>query len=325
MSRLGQPADPKAPHLGGWVSDGWGGEQVGEIGTYCPAVWDFLIERFGVKRFLDIGCGVGASVKYMHDKGLVSAGVEGDPAAVAAAAIRATMSHEPGVRLHDYITGPCFGPVTVPFDLGYSAEFVEHVDERYLPNYLADMARCKHVLLTHAPPGQEAAGYHHVNCKSTDYWIGVMASAGFRYEDVLTQQIRQIAQEQAGGYGGTKEPCCWFGARTFLFFTKYSELKQADPNDKIVLRAAEYGTANFFRVDEGSYKTSNMNVLEKLAMLLEQSAGRSLQVAVSNETFGGDPAVGVPKRLAVNWSLSSDPDHIYTAVAGEGQTLKLEL
>jgi hypothetical protein len=50
---------------------------------------------------------------------------------------------------------------------------------------------CKIVMITAAPPG--TPGYHHVNCRTQDYWIGVFAANGFRYHPELTDELKKTS------------------------------------------------------------------------------------------------------------------------------------
>lgn len=104
---------------------------------------------------LDVGCGTGAMIDYAESRGVAAAGIDGDP----------NMAR-PGVDIHDF-TNPDrerFG-----FDLIWCVEFVEHVEEKHLPNVLEVFRAGRVLFLTHAVPGQP--GWHHVNCQEDEYWI----------------------------------------------------------------------------------------------------------------------------------------------------------
>jgi hypothetical protein len=80
------------------------------------------------------------------------------------------------VVLHDFCQGAFGGQRR--FDLVWSCEFLEHVDEQYLPNILKTCGLATRVIaVTHAFPGQ--AGHHHVNCQPATYWIKHFESLGF--------------------------------------------------------------------------------------------------------------------------------------------------
>jgi hypothetical protein len=93
------------------------------------------------------------------------------------------------VILHDYTSGS-FIP-DHDFDMAWSCEFVEHIDEKYLPNFFCTLDRVSCVFMTFAIPGQ--GGHHHVNEQEQAYWISRFGKYGFRYDEELTTCARIIA------------------------------------------------------------------------------------------------------------------------------------
>jgi SAM-dependent methyltransferase len=138
----------------------------------------WCLRRFPILSFLDIGCSVGGMVELAKRRGLRSLGIDGDPACAG-----------PGVMTHDFCSGPA--NLDDSFDLGWSVEFVEHVEERFLPHYLRAFNRCSFLVMTHAPPGH--GGHHHVNCRTPDYWLGVMAAVGWRHDAKLDAELRKAS------------------------------------------------------------------------------------------------------------------------------------
>ena len=51
-------------HLGGCVKGG-------DSDTWDTNIWDILIEKYGVRSIIDVGCGEGWSIKYFKEKGLI--------------------------------------------------------------------------------------------------------------------------------------------------------------------------------------------------------------------------------------------------------------
>lgn len=145
---------------------------------------DFLVQKFNVKSYLDVGCGPGGMVELAHQKGLVSLGVDGD----------FTLDRPDSSRyvLHDYTTGPA--PVEGIWDIGWSCEFLEHVAEQYMDNYMDTFRKCKRVVVTHAFPGQ--GGHHHVNEQDSNYWFQQFGRRGFLLDMVTTDQLRQASTMQ---------------------------------------------------------------------------------------------------------------------------------
>ena len=158
---------PTAPHLGGHE----------ELTQFDEGAFDCLVEHFGAKSFLDIGCGPGGMAAYAMARGLAARGVDGDPRCARGSNF---------IVEHDYSAGPL---ELGAFDLGWAVEFVEHVDEQYVPNFMATLAGCRHVFITAAIPGQP--GHHHVNCQWGDYWIARFAEAGFRHDEEATAKVRR--------------------------------------------------------------------------------------------------------------------------------------
>jgi hypothetical protein len=166
---LGEPSPPSydvPSHLGGHE----------DITQLDEGALDYLVERYGAKTMVDVGCGPGGMLHYARLRGLDALGVDGD----------ATVARDvPGVVEHDYAEGPLdLGP----FDLGWSVEFVEHVDEAHVNNFMATFRGCQTVFITAAPPGQP--GYHHVNCQKAEYWVERFRSVGFVLDDEGTEGVR---------------------------------------------------------------------------------------------------------------------------------------
>lgn len=159
-----------AGHLGGYLKGG-------DPDTLYPDMWDWLVDTWEVKSVIDIGCGDAPALKHFLGRGVRAVGVDGMPPT------------HPLVVQHDYEKGPYMPGGD--FDLAWSAEFVEHVDEQYVPNFMATFRAARFAMITHAEPGQP--GWHHVNCKSADYWKGVFAGAGFEFDDSLTGMSRAAA------------------------------------------------------------------------------------------------------------------------------------
>jgi len=164
-------------HLGGYVRGG-------DPGTWCPHLWRWAVETFDVRSVLDVGCGEAHSTRFFQRQGCHVWGVDGCRQAVADSVL------PDRVALHDFNDGPFDAPRR--FDMIWSCEFLEHVDECYLPNILQTFAQSsKVILITHATPGQDQ-GHHHVNCRPSRYWIRRLASIGFRCDVEATRQGRAV-------------------------------------------------------------------------------------------------------------------------------------
>lgn len=170
-------------HLGGCVIEN-------DIGTYAPQVWDSIIKMYSPKTVIDVGCGAGHSLKYFFSKGLIGIGVEGFEEAINRSPVKEN------IVKHDYTEG-AFVP-TSNYDLGWCCEFVEHVEERYLDNFMKTFEKCTYVAMTHAVPGQP--GYHHVNCQPASYWIDVFLRYNFQYLNEDSLSLRKCLFKDDGSW-----------------------------------------------------------------------------------------------------------------------------
>jgi SAM-dependent methyltransferase len=204
-------------HLGGFV-------QGGDPDTWYPAVWDWVCAALGVRSVLDVGCGEGHSTKYFQSRGCEVLGIDGSAEAVAASAI--PERH----LLHDFTSGP-FRPNRT-FDLVWSCEFVEHVEERYSANFLETFrASDRYVIMTHAVPGQK--GHHHVNCQPSIYWTRRLRGVGFELDYRLTRRARKLGHS--------------YLARSGLVFVKRPSRRIVPSEVVTALLAAEWVAGNALR------------------------------------------------------------------------------
>jgi hypothetical protein len=171
--------NPDAPHLGGNLL-------YGDPRTFCPNLWNFVIDRFGVQSVLDIGSGLSYASRYFFRKGLEVIAVEGLVENVRNA-IYPTI-------LHDLTKGP----VTAKVDLVHCQEVVEHIEEKFLDNLLKSLMCGKYILMTNAVQGQ--GGHHHVNEQPTQYWIDHLVARGCQVLVPDTNRIRQIATAEGAPF-----------------------------------------------------------------------------------------------------------------------------
>jgi SAM-dependent methyltransferase len=154
--------------------------------TWTPQLWLWAYERLGVRSVLDIGCGEGHSAKFFQELGCKVLGVDGSIQAREHSLIPNTHI------IHDFRNGP-YVVIEQEFDLVWCCEFVEHVEEDYLDNFLATFAGSrKYLLLTYATPGQP--GWNHVNCQPGSYWIKKLEAIGFLLDPLLTYESRNVAE-----------------------------------------------------------------------------------------------------------------------------------
>ncbi len=191
--------------LDGPVLGGCGRSEVGDPRTWLPDLWKDVVDKYGVRTVLDVGCGFGYSTKWFQDRGIAAHGLEGS------AAIAREADH-PHITVHDFRTGryvPDFD-----YDLCWCSEFLEHVKAEYEPCYMAAMVRCRYLLISAALPGFR--GHHHVNERPTEHWIERFARYGFEFDQDETNRLRRLAHET--------HPTCYFQGNG-LFFRRVKEVK----------------------------------------------------------------------------------------------------
>ena len=143
---------------------------------------NYMKRMFNIKSMLDIGCGPGGMIELARSKKIDAYGIDGDFSIE-------RLGLEKYVTLHDYTKGA--SSFNKQVDLVWSCEFVEHVEEEYLPNFMKDFQLGKFVIMTFAPVGK--AGHHHVNCNTQEYWIDKFKQYGFLYDANMTRQIKEVS------------------------------------------------------------------------------------------------------------------------------------
>ena len=166
--------DAEHPHLGGYLKGG-------DAGSYYPELWTWLIEEQGVRSMIDVGCGEGHALGWFREHGCHVIGIDG------------IGQDDEDIVEHDYTTGPWPARVRgnrmeAATDLIWCCEFVEHIEEEFIPNFLETFLMGELVLMTHGLPGQ--GGHHHVNCQPPEYWIGMLTDVGFRHDPEFTRQAK---------------------------------------------------------------------------------------------------------------------------------------
>ncbi len=194
-------------HLGGHMNRNW--TDKGSL--------KYFINDLDIKSMIDIGCGIGEQTILAHTMGLYAVGVDGD--------YTIKRPKEPVFINHDYSKASLGGAYMkhVPecgfFDLGWSIEFLEHVDEKHIPNFMETFKLCKFMVVTHAYPGQ--GGHHHVNEQEKEYWIDIFNKNNFRYDFSLTNKLKSVStmnkKERTNRYTGEKEVKNWIQINGSVF------------------------------------------------------------------------------------------------------------
>jgi SAM-dependent methyltransferase len=167
--------DNNSPHLGGNLDEI-------DPGCWSPMSWKYIIEKFNIKSVMDLGSGAGYAAKWFAEHGLEVTAVEGLEENV-------KKSRYPAM-LHDLTSGSFFKEV----DLVNCIEVVEHIEEEFLDNLLTTLCQGNYIFMTHAVPGQ--AGWHHVNCRESNYWISHLEKRNFNLLDEDSKIVRDLAKKE---------------------------------------------------------------------------------------------------------------------------------
>lgn len=152
-----------------------------DIGIYRH-IRNFYFKKFDRLVCIDLGCGTGEMVKAINEEGDCCVGMDGDPISVERGILR---EHIDFIR-KDFTTQPIKLGQYCP-EFVWSVEFLEHVEEKYIPNFTNLFQTARAAFITAAPPGQR--GWHHVNCQPKEYWIGKFVDLGFMHDDMVDKQL----------------------------------------------------------------------------------------------------------------------------------------
>lgn len=185
-------------HLGGYIRSRHAAVPTlaklehGDPATWYPSLWHWARKELGVTSVLDVGCGEGHAARFFRDLGCRVLGVDGS-----VQALRDSRIPEQHVA-HDFVCGTYLPGED--FDLVWSCEFVEHVQERYSEHFLRTFeAASRYLMMTYAPPGQW--GYYHVNLQKEQYWIERVEAHGFRFDESRTRRSRDLTRAHYQRHG----------------------------------------------------------------------------------------------------------------------------
>lgn len=168
-------------HLGGFVKI--------DMYTISPKVWKDMVNYFGVKSIMDVGCGRGISTSWFVFHGVESLCIEGSHDATSQ-----TMLPDPALQIveHDFSRGPWWPAEGKTYDAVWSVEFLEHVGRNFHQNYIPLFRKAALIFVTHS----DKEGWHHVEVHDDTWWISKMQLYGFVYSEELTRRVRNLATEE---------------------------------------------------------------------------------------------------------------------------------
>jgi SAM-dependent methyltransferase len=142
-----------------------------------------ILSDFKAARIIDVGCGTGALLEALHDRGCEVFGLE-----YSEAALKYCRSRRLCVAKFD-LERDVFD-YNRTFDVVVSMEVAEHLPEVVAVRYVELLTRLSRVVIfTAATPGQ--GGTDHVNEQPPSYWISKFQQRGFKHAEELTQRWRE--------------------------------------------------------------------------------------------------------------------------------------
>ena len=144
-----------------------------------------VLQEFAPKNILDIGCGLGNTVKEFRSRGIEASGLEGSELAIRRSEVA------------DFIQQANLNfPLDLKrkFDLVWCVEVLEHIHPKYVQNIVGTI--CRHgdtLLISAAPLGQH--GELHFNEQPQEYWIEKFQKQGFSLDREQTSTFQKIDEE----------------------------------------------------------------------------------------------------------------------------------
>lgn len=142
-----------------------------------------ILSDFVVKSVVDVGCGTGALLEALRDRGCNVFGLE-----YSQTALDYCHSRQLDVMKFDLKRDAFTGDRT--FDVAVSMEVAEHLPDMVSDRYIDLLANLSPVIVfTSAPPGQ--GGADHVNEQPPSYWATKFQQRGFERAEAISQRWRE--------------------------------------------------------------------------------------------------------------------------------------
>lgn len=150
------------------------------------SISESILESFAPKSVIDVGCGTGALLSALRNRGCEVLGLE-----YSDAALRLCRGQRIPV-LHFNLDRDTFTDRRT-FDLVISMEVAEHLPARTADRYVKLLTSLSSVIVfTAAPPGQGGrVGTDHINEQPPAYWIAKFDQHGFGHDQALSQTWRE--------------------------------------------------------------------------------------------------------------------------------------
>lgn len=153
----------------------------------CDAIATSIVESFHPATVVDVGCGTGALLSALRERGVSGVGFD-----QSVAALELCRSRGLDVQQFDLESGQ---GLSLQADVAISLEVAEHLPEHFADSYVDLMTSIGPVLvMTAATPDQR--GTDHVNEQPHAYWIEKIARRGYSLDEPLTEAWRREWQSK---------------------------------------------------------------------------------------------------------------------------------
>ena len=150
----------------------------------APRIADTIVDEFRPTTVIDVGCGTGALLASLRDRGCRVHGLE-----YAEAALEFCRRRGLDVRKFDLERDDLDDERV--YDVAISMEVAEHLAEEAAGRYTDLLTRLSPIVVfTAAPPGQ--GGTDHVNEQPASYWTAGFRARGFQHADEESRQWRDL-------------------------------------------------------------------------------------------------------------------------------------
>ena len=142
-----------------------------------------IVAEFKPARVIDVGCGTGALLAALRDKGCQVFGLEYAEAGLKLCRAR-------GLEVAKFDLERNVFDTNRTFDVAVSMEVAEHLPETAADRYVELLAQLSRIIVfTAAQPGQ--GGIDHVNEQPASYWIAKFQNQGFEHAAELSDRWRE--------------------------------------------------------------------------------------------------------------------------------------
>ena len=189
---------------------------------------------------------------------------------------------------------------------------LEHVDEKYMANYMEAFKQARYAIVTHGELGQ--GGFNHVNNQHAQYWIEKFKEYGFKYEEALSAHARQLCDTS----WGLTYQCSEWHPNHPKYNPKCANRRSGRPYSHFSTKGMIFkNTALEFRldsVDSTISKAPHADFDEKNESITSKSSSATALSVSQDRTFE-DPSIQVAINGTKLCFYDNEPNSRGTAVA----------